>query len=296
MAGIRGAAILPLVTTTTTNSLSSRALPFAVLVFAGVFFWAWVAIAGTGGGLTDPAEILTQGVQATSDADSLHVALTGEGSVQDRDSGAPVPLDGVSFSGDLDLANEAAHLTFALPMLFGMSGEVIAIGEDMYLLTEMAGDQWLHFTSDPADEEETTDEPPTDEEIAAKIDELLATDGVGLSKLGDQPCGEDTCYHLQLSISAEAMAAHGGEMPDVGGVGGDELGGLVPQPEFTGPVVVDLLFQQDGLWLREVSATSEGDAGEATMSLELSDYNASFDISAPPADQVIEGEDFPLFQ
>jgi hypothetical protein len=32
------------------------------------------------------------------------------------------------------------------------------------------------------------------------------------------------------------------------------------------------------------------------MSVELSDYNASFDISPPPADQVIEGEDIPLFQ
>ena len=42
--------------------------------------------------------------------------------------------------------------------------------------------------------------------------------------------------------------------------------------------------------------TSEGESGAASMSLELSDYNTAFDISAPPADQVTEGEDFPLFQ
>jgi hypothetical protein len=159
----------------------------------------------------------------------------------------------------------------------------------------MAGDQWLHFTDTP-EGDEPTHEPPTDEEIAAKVEEFLATEGVSLSKLADQPCGDDTCYHLQLSISAEAIAAHDGEMPDVGGVGGDQLGGLVPQPEFTGPAVVDLLFQQDGLWLREVSMTSEGDNGEAVMRFELSDYNTAFDVNAPPADQVIEGEDFPLFQ
>jgi hypothetical protein len=32
------------------------------------------------------------------------------------------------------------------------------------------------------------------------------------------------------------------------------------------------------------------------MAVVLSDYNASFDINPPPADQVIEGEDIPLFQ
>jgi len=259
-----------------------------------VFFWAWVwfAVAG-GGGLTDPAEILTQGAQATADADSFHLSLTVDGRVTDADSGEPVSLDGMTVAGDLDLADDAAHLTFALPMLMGMSGEVIVIGQDMYLLTPMV-DEWLHLTGEPEDGEEPSGEPPTDEEIAAKVDELLATEGVSAAKLADQPCGEDTCYHLQLSISAEALAAHDGEVPDMTDMG--ELGGLVPNPEFTGPVVVDLLFQQDGLWLRQVSVASEGDAGEATMTLDLSEFNTSFDISPPPADQTIEAEDFPFLQ
>ncbi|RPH31389.1 MAG: LppX_LprAFG lipoprotein [Chloroflexi bacterium] len=277
-----------------TTSMSSRALPIAVLVFSMVFFWAWVwfAVAG-GGGLTDPAEILTQGAQATADADSFHLSLTVDGRVTDADSGEPVSLDGMTVAGDLDLADDAAHLTFALPMLMGMSGEVIVIGQDMYLLTPMV-DEWLHLTGEPEDGEEPSGEPPTDEEIAAKVDELLATEGVSAAKLADQPCGEDTCYHLQLSISAEALAAHDGEVPDMTDMG--ELGGLVPNPEFTGPVVVDLLFQQDGLWLRQVSVASEGDAGEATMTLDLSEFNTSFDISPPPADQTIEAEDFPFLQ
>ena len=274
--------------------MSSRALPIAVLVFSLVFFWAWVwfAVAG-GGGLTDPAEILTQGAQATSDADSFRLSLTVDGRMTDADSGEPVSLDGMTLAGELDLAGDAAHVTFALPMLMGMSGEVIVIGQDMYLLTPMV-DEWLHLAEEPNADEEPSDEPRTDEEIAAKVEELLTTDGVSAAKLADQPCGDDTCYHVQVSISAEALAAHDGEMPDVTDMG--ELGGLMPNPEFTGPIVVDLLFQQDGLWLRQVSMASEGDAGEATMTLELSDYNTGFDISPPPADQVIEAEDFPFFQ
>jgi hypothetical protein len=282
------------VTTNMTNSLSSRALPFAVLIFAGIFFWAWVALAGTGGGLTDPAEILTQGAQATSGADSFHVSLTVEGSVTDRTSGDPVALDGVSVDGDVDVANKAAHVSFSLPMLFGMEGEVIAVGDDLYLLTPMAGDKWLHLPRTSEDTDEPAEEP-TNEDIAAKIDELLATEGVSITMLADQACGDDTCYHLQLSISEEAMAAHG-DMGEIDEVGGTEIGGMLPDPEFSGPAVVDLLFQQNGLWLREVSMSSEGDTGEASMRLELSEYNTAFDISAPPADEVIEGEDFPFFQ
>ena len=275
--------------------MSSRALPFAVLIFAGIFFWAWVVLAGVGGGLTDPADILTQGAQATAEADSFQLAVTVEGDVTDRASGDPVALDGVSVDGDVDVANHAAHVSFSLPMLFGMEGELIVIDGELYLLTPMAGDQWIHMPASSEGGDEPTDEP-TNEEIAQKIDELLATEGVSLTKLADQACGDDTCYHLQLSISEEAMAAHG----DMGGVdevgGSSELGGLLPDPEFSGPAVVDLLFQHDGLWLREMTVSSEGDAGEASFSAELSEYNAAFDISAPPADQVIEGDDFPLFQ
>jgi hypothetical protein len=90
------------------------------------------------------------------------------------------------------------------------------------------------------------------------------------------------------------MAAHGDDMPEAPGM--EAFGGGLPNPELSGPAVVDLLFQQDGLWLREVSMTSEGEDGTASMAVELSDYNASFDINPPPADQVIEGEDIPLFQ
>ena len=279
-----------------TTNLSSRALPIAVVVFSLVFFWAWVWFAVAGGGnLTDPGEILTEGAQATSRADSFHLALAVEGTVVDRDSGEPVSLDGVSVEGDIDVAGDAAQVSFALPMLFGMSGEAIVLGEDMYLLTPMAGDQWLHLTSTPSEGEEPAGEPPTDEEIAAKVEELLTTDGIGIAKLADQPCGDDTCYHLQLSISAEALAAHGGEMPDMGDEMG-EMGGLIPNPEFSGPAVVDLLFQQNGLWLRSVTMASEGETGTASVTLDLSEYNTAFIITAPPADQVIEADDFSFFQ
>ncbi len=153
--------------------MSSRALPIAVLVFSMVFFWALAAFAFSGGSLTDPAEILTRGAQATANADSFHLSLAVEGSMADSNSGAPASLDGVTVEGDVDVAGKAAQVSFALPMLFGLTGEAIVVGEDVYLLTPMAGDQWLHFAATPDEGDEPAGEPPTDEEIADKVNELL---------------------------------------------------------------------------------------------------------------------------
>ena len=272
------------------NSMSSRALPLVVIGLSVVFFWVlvWFAVAG-GGALTDPAEILTRGVEATSEADSFHVTLTASGGVTDPESGMEMPLDGVTVEADVDLANEAADITFAVPFMFGMSGEAIVLGQDMYLKTSLSGEKWIYTPA--ADEGEPSPAPSGPAEIADKIAEFLATEGVSIEKLADEPCGDDTCYHLRLTISAEALAAHPDAMPDMG-----EYGDLFPVDTFGGPVVVDLLFDHNGLWLRQVSTVAaDPESGDVGLTLALSQYNESFDISAPPPDQVTEEGEFPLF-
>lgn len=269
--------------------MRSRALPIAVVALVLVFLTAvvWYAVAG-GASLTDPAEILTQGAEATSEADSFHVALTVAGSIEDPDTGASMPLDGVAVEADVDLANEAAHVTFAVPFLLGLSGEAIVLGEDMYLMSSLSGDKWIHTASS---EGHPTPEPSSPAEIADKVNEFLATEGVSAEKLADEECGEDTCYHVRLRISEEAMAAHPSAMPDMG-----EYGSFLPEDAFSGPVVVDLLFDRDGMWLREVSISAvDPESGDASLTLTTSQYNEAFDISAPPADEVTEEGEFPLF-
>lgn len=271
------------------NPTRSRALPIAVLIFSVLFLGALAVFAIAGGqSLTDPAEILTRGAEATSEADSFHMTLTVTGSVIDPETGAEIPLDGVTVEGDINVADDAAHVTFAVPFLLGLSGEAIVLGEDVYLLSSLSGDKWVHMPAGRASSPSPAPTAPA--EIADKVAEFLATEGVSPEKLADEECGEDTCYHVRLNISAAALAAHPGSMPDMG-----EYGSLVPDDAFTGPLVVDLLFDRDGLWLRQVSTTAaDPAAGDASLSLALSDYNLSFDISAPPADEVTEEGDFPL--
>jgi hypothetical protein len=285
-----------------TSNMSSRALPFAVVGLSLVFFWVLAAYAISGGNLTDPAEIITQGAQATAEGDSFHVSVNVTGGMSDPGSGMNVPLDGVTVEGDVDVAAESAHVTFAVPGMFGLSGEAIVIGPDTYLLTSMTGDKWVHMASDQGNgSDEPSMEPPDAAEIADKVNEFLATEGVTAETLDEEACGDDTCYHVQVTVPAAVLLQHQmdgmGDGGDSGFFGQLGLGQMNPEDLLNGPLVVDLLFQQNGLWLRSVSAgTDAGNAGAMTFTLNFSNWNQSVDISAPPEDQVTEEGDFSLFQ
>ena len=283
--------------------MSSRALPFAVVGISLVFFWVLAFSALTGGGtLTDPADILTQGAQATANGDSFHVAMDVAGGPADPGSGMTMSLDGVTVEGDVDVPAESGHVTFELPGMFGLSGEAIVIGPDTYVLTTLTGDKWVHMSSDQGNEgDQGSHEPPTDSDIADKVTEFLATDGVTAETLDEAPCGDDTCYHVQVTVSSEALLQHyvdsmGDGMGDNGGMSLFGVGtGMDPADLLQGPLVVDLLFQQNGLWLRSVSAGADaGGPNATTLTVTFSNWNQSVDISAPPADQVIEEGDVPM--
>jgi len=268
------------------------AVALAVALAAAVLL-AVVVFAVVGGtALSDPAEILTRGAQATAEAESFHLSVTLDGAMTDPETGASVPLDGVTFEGDVDATGKSAHITFALPFLFGLSGEAIVLGEDVYLKSSLSGEKWIHTpatTVDGPNPEPTG--PPNAEEIADRIAEFLATEGVSAEKLADDECGNDTCYHVRITISAEAFAAHRADMPDMG-----EYGSLLPEGAFAGPMAADLLFDRDGLWLRQMSTSFAGEGtDEVRVTVTLSDYNAAFEISPPPSDQITDEGEFPLF-
>jgi len=276
-----------------TTPLRSRSLLLVAVAVSAIVLLAVVVFVVFGGtALTDPAEILTRGAEATSEAQSFHASVTFDGTMTDPESGANVPLNGVTLDGDLDAAEKSAHIMFAVPFLLGLSGEAIVLGDEVYLKSSLSGEKWIHTpaTTVEGPSPEPT-RPPSAEEIADKIAEFLATDGVSAEKLADDECGDDTCYHVRITISAEAFAAHREDMPDIG-----EYGSLLPEGAFAGPMVVDLLFDRGGLWLRQMSTSFAGEGTDAvSVTVTLSDYNASFEIGPPPSDQITDEEEFPLF-
>lgn len=232
------------------------------------------ACGSAGPAIADPDEIVAQGVQKTGELDTFHLSVTLDGSFTVPEMGGQIDLDDVSLEGDLDVESKSGHLTFAMPSLFGLEGEFITDGTDMYTRMSLTGEQW---TKTPVGEE---DAPPVDPvQILSQVEEFLDEDGVETEKLDDVDCGDRRCYLVRLTVPAEVLAQTDVEAPvDAGDLVGEAL-------------VLDLQFDRENLWLTSASTSlASEEVGTFSVRLTLSAFNENVDIELPPADQVTEGE------
>jgi hypothetical protein len=240
------------------------------------------ACGGAGPALSDPKEIVTQGLEATAELNSMHVVLAIDGSASISEQGGEVSLNGTRLEGDIDIENKQGHLTFQVPSLMGLSGEVIQVGQDSYFKTSLTGEMWSKSEVTEGDPVAEAMDPA---EQLGEVRSFLDEEGVEVAKLDDTDCGDRTCYAVRLTIPAEVMA--------------DAAEGTDVDPALLGQeLVLDLLFDRQELWLSEVSTdvSAEG-MGEFSLTLTLSGFNDSVEVEAPPADEVTEGgglEGFPF--
>lgn len=271
-----------------------RSRPRLVILVAGASLVALVLIvvvvfAGT---LTDPAEILRRGYEASAEVDSLHMSLSVEGTVTDPQTGANMPLDGITLEGDFDAAEPAMHFTFAAPMVLGLTGEMILISEDLYFKSSLSGTEWRHVPFASADLPLPL-QTPDPSAMAAQVEDLLAMEGVTVEKLDDTSCGEGTCYHLRLTIPLEALVSLAGSSGYPGYPA--DFGDVFTEEMFGGPFVLDQLYDRNSLLLHELSFTiSPQDVGDIGLTMTFTDYNVPVEISPPPSDQISD-EEFQLF-
>ena len=254
-----------------------RRLTPALIVMAFVL----AACSGTPA-LSDPKEIVTSGFDATADLKSFHVSLALDGSFSMPDSGGTFSLTGTTFEADVDLENSVVGATFAVPTLFGLSGELRVIDSDLYLKTSLTGTMWSHMGGDG-----TASASPAPD-VSSMIDEVRAfldKEGVETVKLDDVDCGERTCYHVLLTIPAELMNEEG---PDA-----SMLPSMDPSEFFGEALVLDLLFDRETMWLTEVSTsvTSES-VGTFNATFTFSAFDEPVTVVPPPSDEVTEGTDF----
>jgi hypothetical protein len=223
------------------------------------------ACGGVAPAITDPKEIVTTGLEATAELTSVHVVLSVDGTATIPDLGGELNLAGTELDGDIDLENERAHLEFTVPPMFGLTGEIIQIGQDSYMKTSLTGATWSKSTAEEGDPVSEALDP---REQLDEVREFLDREGVQVEKLDDTDCGDRTCYAVRMTIPAEVLA----EL-----AGGEDL-------------VLNLLFDREENWLTEVSTALSGESvGELTLTLTLSDFNQSVEVEAPPADEVTEG-------
>jgi len=226
--------------------------------------------------ISDPEQIITQGVEATSALNSFTMNLAVDGTFRMPDGGGSFALDGTTLDGVFDLKAKAAQLSFAVPAFLGLSGDVIIIGTDSYVRTSMTGETWSKSTTSSGDPVSEAMDPDA---ALQQVREFLDKDGVEAKKLDDVECGERTCYAVQLTIPSELLAEAGDQV------------NMSPSEVLGEALVLNLRFDREKLWLTEVSTAVDNESvGSFSATLTFSNFDEAVKVSPPPADQVTEGE------
>ncbi len=244
-----------------------------------MFMLAVLAACQTTPALTDPTDIITQGLEATTSLKSFHVSLALDGSFNMSPTGGSVDLSETSLEADVDIDGKQARLTFAVPALLGLSGDVLLIGSDLWVKTSMGGDLYSHMSADITG---ASFEPSASLDTASMVQEVedfLAKDGVVTTKLADVACGSRQCYQVSVSIPSSLMEEAGA------------VASLDPSTVFGDALVLNLLFDREKLWLTELSTDVASDElGTFSVTLSFSNFDEAVTLSPPPDAEVTEGE------
>ncbi len=251
-------------------------------VFALAAIVALVLTACNGGGsnapaLTDPKEIVTAGLNATTAAKSVHLDLTLDGTISvalpiGGSAATPINLTGTTASADVDFAKPAAKATFAVPAMLGLAGELIAVDGKSYIKTTITGPLYQESAGSvgPID-------PSKASGLADNLGDLLFQDGVQLTKGADVACGSKQCYTVTAHLTAEQLgttAARG-----IGSLPVDLTGATL---DLTLLVEKDLPHHLAGV----TAVVTMADGTKLTADLTASKWDEPVTVTAPPADQV----------
>ncbi len=226
--------------------------------------------------LTDPAEILQKGAASLGEMKSFHLrgAIDGEFplSIGGAGGGAPLPLNGTTLDGDVDVANGELAVELMAPALLNLRVNLVVADGAAYLKAPIiTGDGWVK-------------QPATGgigADPGAAIDGLatfLARPELKPEKLPDARCAGTDCYSVRFTVPAadvrDALGSLGGAIP---GLSGDAVG----------DVTVTAGVRKDDLQLATLDLEIPGGGTKPlTISLELSKVDQPVTITAPPADQV----------
>jgi hypothetical protein len=227
--------------------------------------------------ITDPKEILVKSVTALQQVKTVSIRGTFGGSVNAEGMGQ-FDLSKVTMTMAADVAGKKARVQVDAPTLLGTTVDMIALTDAVYIkltgpLAGMAGmDPTGKYMQMPVDEstvpEEATDPAKAIEEMRKAIDELPKAP----EKLADERCGDQDCYHVRISLTAEDLAKLS---PD----SGQEVSAMS----------FDMWTRKNDLRPAKIGfAVDAGAQGNMTGTFDIT-YDGSVDIQAPPSDQVVTG-------
>ena len=247
------------------RSYSLSALFVVVAVAVG-------ACGGTTPAISDPSEILTKAVESLQKAKTVHIEATVDGTLSldlmGTGQAGDVTLTGTKLTADVDIEDGNLEASLAVPAILGLTADVIVVGDDSYTRTSMTGDKYQKGSASGSGLPVDTTDP---EQSLKDLQEWLARPEVDPKKLDDASCGGESCYQVEIDLTAAELGAL---IPDAG-----ELGAAT--------VVLTVLVEKDSLHpaLMTFDVTA-AELGDLTLTLSLSKWDDSLDITAPPADEV----------
>jgi hypothetical protein len=232
----------------------------------------------TGPALTDPTAIVTAALTSAGAAKSVHLELTADGAasvalpVPGASGATDITLTGATASADVDFAKGAARVTFSLPSLLGLAGELIAVDGKVYYKTNLTGPLYQETASSGA--------PVDPSKAGGMIDNLgdvLLKPGVTLVKGADVACGSKQCYTVTADLDGAALAPTAS-----GAIGGLPIDLTGATAKLTLRVEKDLPNRLAGVTADITTSTS----GSVKLDLTASKWDEPVTITAPPADQI----------
>jgi len=229
--------------------------------------------------LADPRQIITDSLAAMSEVDSFHALLSVDGEIS-LTGRASMRVSDATLEGDFDISRRQAQMTFALPSLLGLVGELRLLNEVGFAKTSLTGSDWVRF---PLEDKPAPTASASPAVSAAQFEELLNDGTISLQMNDDARCGDADCYSIDVTIANEAV-------PD--------NGALPSGLPFTEDFVVTLLIHQDSLLVAGASMELDmGTSGQLSLTATLSDYGVEVNVVEPDPSEVTDqftGPAFPL--
>jgi hypothetical protein len=244
------------------------------LAFPALLVVAAIAVGACGGStsaISDPGEILTKAVESLQKAKTVHMEATVDGTISldfmGTGQAGDIALTGTKLTADVDIEDGNLTASLAVPAILGLTADVIVVGDDSYTRTSMTGDKYQKGSASGSGPVDASDP----EQSLKDLQEWLTKPEVGPEKLDDASCGSKSCYQVKIDLAAAEL---GSLIPDVGDLGG-------------AAVVLTVLVEKDTLHPASLTIDiGAAELGDVTLTLRLSRWDESLDISAPPADQI----------
>lgn len=229
--------------------------------------------------LTDPKDILAQTVLSLKDVKTMQIVGAMTGKVEAAELGGSLDLSSITIAGVIDIPNQKAKISVDAPSLMGTKAEVILVDGFVYVKVDGLLASGMGLPSGKYVKQavpEQSSEPVTDpSQIAQSVDEFKAQ----LDKLptpptkeADEKCGDQDCYHVQIKVTAADMKE------------------LSPDAASTvdGDFTIDVWSRKSDLRPAKLSVSvTSSQFGTVGATFDLK-YDVPVDVSAPPADQVVE--------